>query len=153
MEPGPRLGELLARLEEDRFAGEIRTRDEALERARPSRGYAARSMSDTTTEPVTVERDGDLAVVTISAPPLNLFDEVVFSGLERAVDEVEENLPARPALPRRGPGRLRRGRRQGLRRDRVGQARPRRCGRACWRMPRRLEVLPIPTSSPRTACA
>ncbi len=34
LEPGPRLGELLAQLEEDRFAGEIATRDEALARAR-----------------------------------------------------------------------------------------------------------------------
>jgi poly(A) polymerase len=32
--PGPRLGELLAQLEEDRFAGEIATRDEAVQRAR-----------------------------------------------------------------------------------------------------------------------
>ena len=34
MSPGPRLGELLAQLEEDQFAGLIRTRDEALARAR-----------------------------------------------------------------------------------------------------------------------
>ena len=34
MQPGPRLGELLARLEEDRYAGEIRTREEAITRAR-----------------------------------------------------------------------------------------------------------------------
>jgi putative nucleotidyltransferase with HDIG domain len=32
--PGPRLGELLARLEEDRYAGVIRTREEAVRRAR-----------------------------------------------------------------------------------------------------------------------
>ena len=32
--PGPRLGELLAQLEEDRYAGEIRTRTEAVARAR-----------------------------------------------------------------------------------------------------------------------
>ena len=32
--PGPRLGELLARLEEDRYAGEIATREQAIERAR-----------------------------------------------------------------------------------------------------------------------
>ena len=32
--PGPQLGELLARLEEDRFAGEIATREDALVRAR-----------------------------------------------------------------------------------------------------------------------
>ena len=31
---GPRLGELLAQLEEDRFAGEIATREDALRRAR-----------------------------------------------------------------------------------------------------------------------
>jgi poly(A) polymerase len=32
--PGPRIGELLARLEEDRYAGEIATREQALARAR-----------------------------------------------------------------------------------------------------------------------
>ncbi|MEA2125511.1 MAG: poly(A) polymerase [Solirubrobacteraceae bacterium] len=32
--PGPKLGELLARLEEDRFAGEVTTREEAFARAR-----------------------------------------------------------------------------------------------------------------------
>ena len=32
--PGPRLGELLAQLEEDRFAGEITTREEAIDPAR-----------------------------------------------------------------------------------------------------------------------
>ena len=32
--PGPRLGELLAQLEEDRYAGEIATREEAIARAR-----------------------------------------------------------------------------------------------------------------------
>jgi poly(A) polymerase len=32
--PGPRLGELLAQLEEDRYAGEIATREDALRRAR-----------------------------------------------------------------------------------------------------------------------
>jgi putative nucleotidyltransferase with HDIG domain len=32
--PGPRLGELLAQLEEDRYAGEVRTRAEAVTRAR-----------------------------------------------------------------------------------------------------------------------
>ena len=35
--PGPRLGELLAQLEEDRFAGEIATREEAIRRARELR--------------------------------------------------------------------------------------------------------------------
>jgi hypothetical protein len=32
--PGPKLGELLAQLEEDRFAGAIATRDDAVARAR-----------------------------------------------------------------------------------------------------------------------
>jgi poly(A) polymerase len=32
--PGPRLGELLAQLEEDRYAGDIATREEAIDRAR-----------------------------------------------------------------------------------------------------------------------
>jgi poly(A) polymerase len=34
IDPGPRLGELLAQLEEDRYAGEVRTREDALRRAR-----------------------------------------------------------------------------------------------------------------------
>ena len=34
IQPGPRLGELIARLEEDRFAGDIATRDDAVRRAR-----------------------------------------------------------------------------------------------------------------------
>ena len=38
MRPGPELGALLRRLEEDRFAGELSTRDEAIERARELRG-------------------------------------------------------------------------------------------------------------------
>jgi poly(A) polymerase len=38
LRPGPELGELLAQLEEDRFAGEIATRDDALRRARELRG-------------------------------------------------------------------------------------------------------------------
>jgi tRNA nucleotidyltransferase/poly(A) polymerase len=37
LRPGRELGELLAQLEEDRFAGEIRTRDEALRRAKELR--------------------------------------------------------------------------------------------------------------------
>ncbi|MBN9754277.1 Enoyl-CoA hydratase [Pseudonocardia sp. Ae406_Ps2] len=37
--------------------------------------------------PVRVERDGDVAVV-LDRPPLNLFDESVFAGFERAVAEL-----------------------------------------------------------------
>jgi hypothetical protein len=36
--PGPRLGELLAQLEEDRYAGAIRTREDAIRRARELTG-------------------------------------------------------------------------------------------------------------------
>ena len=43
---------------------------------------------------VTVEREGDLlAVVTLDAPPLNLFDEAMFAGLEEAVGRLEGDLP------------------------------------------------------------
>lgn len=38
MEPGPELGELLAELEAAQYAGEVRTREQALERARRLRG-------------------------------------------------------------------------------------------------------------------
>jgi poly(A) polymerase len=38
MQPGPRLGELLAQLEEDRFAGAISTREDAIARARELAG-------------------------------------------------------------------------------------------------------------------
>ena len=41
--PGPRLGELLAQLEEDRFAGEIATREDAIRRARELAGAAERA--------------------------------------------------------------------------------------------------------------
>lgn len=45
-------------------------------------------MTDTPTTPVRVERDGDLAVVVLDHPPLNLFDESVFAGVEHAVAEL-----------------------------------------------------------------
>jgi poly(A) polymerase len=41
LEPGPALGELLARLEEDRYAGDIATREDALRRARELAGGTA----------------------------------------------------------------------------------------------------------------
>ena len=44
-------------------------------------------MTDVPTTPVRVERDGDLAVVVLDHPPLNLFDESVFAGFEHAVAE------------------------------------------------------------------
>jgi enoyl-CoA hydratase/carnithine racemase len=54
-------------------------------------------MTDAPAAPVRIERDGDVAVVVLDAPPLNLFDESVFAGYERAVAElVELTDPARP---------------------------------------------------------
>jgi len=43
--------------------------------------------------PITLAHDGPLAVVTLSAPPLNLFDEAVIAGLEAAVDALEAEPP------------------------------------------------------------
>lgn len=46
--------------------------------------------------PVHVERDGDVAVVVLENPPLNLFDELVFEELERtATDLVALTAPGR----------------------------------------------------------
>ena len=39
-------------------------------------------------DPVRIERDGDVAVVVLDAPPLNLFDEAVFAGFETAAGEL-----------------------------------------------------------------
>jgi enoyl-CoA hydratase/carnithine racemase len=101
-------------------------------------------MSDTTTDPVTVEREGGLAVVTLSAPPLNLFDEMVFTSLERAIDVVEEDLPR--AVLFRAEGRVVSGGVDVKVFDAVESVAD---GEALFArllaMPRRLEVLPIPT--------
>jgi enoyl-CoA hydratase len=46
---------------------------------------------------VRVQRDGPLAVVTLSSPPVNLWDESVMAGYEAALDELERD-PPRAAL-------------------------------------------------------
>lgn len=43
--------------------------------------------------PVRVDHDGALAVVTVDAPPLNLFDDAVQAALVAAVDELERSGP------------------------------------------------------------
>jgi enoyl-CoA hydratase/carnithine racemase len=48
-------------------------------------------------EPVRLERDGALAVVTFDSPPLNLMDRPLLDGLLRAVDRLESD-PARGVL-------------------------------------------------------
>src|SRR3954453_23256098 len=58
-------------------------------------------MSDS---PVRVERDGPLAVLTVSAPPVNLYDQAMYEGLVAALDELEADLPR--ALLLRAEGRV-----------------------------------------------
>src|SRR6476661_1374321 len=41
-----------------------------------------------TEAPVRIERDGDVAVVVLDNPPLNLFDVAVFNALENAAAEL-----------------------------------------------------------------
>jgi len=43
--------------------------------------------------PVSLERDGALAVMTLSSPPLNLFDGAMFDGVRAAVDDVVADPP------------------------------------------------------------
>jgi enoyl-CoA hydratase/carnithine racemase len=43
--------------------------------------------------PVTLERDGALAIVTLARPPLNLFDEEMLAALRAAVDAVAADPP------------------------------------------------------------
>jgi enoyl-CoA hydratase/carnithine racemase len=45
------------------------------------------------TDVVRLETDGPLAVLTFDAPPLNLFDDAVFTGLRTAVDRLEADPP------------------------------------------------------------
>jgi enoyl-CoA hydratase/carnithine racemase len=44
-------------------------------------------------EPVRLEHDGGLAVVTFDSPPLNLFDDELRRGLEQAVESLEADPP------------------------------------------------------------
>ncbi|WP_369252550.1 enoyl-CoA hydratase/isomerase family protein [Geodermatophilus amargosae] len=47
--------------------------------------------------PVRIERDGDVAVLVLDRPPLNLFDESVFAGFEAALAELRVlTAPGRP---------------------------------------------------------
>ena len=45
-------------------------------------------MTDSAVAPVRIERDGDVAVVVLDRPPLNLFDESVFAALEQVAAEL-----------------------------------------------------------------
>jgi enoyl-CoA hydratase len=46
-----------------------------------------------TTGPVTLTMDGPLAIITLSAPPLNLFDQALIDGLSEAVHRVAAEHP------------------------------------------------------------
>lgn len=48
-------------------------------------------------QPVVLEREGGLALVTFDAPPLNLFDAALGDALQRVLGELEES-PARAVL-------------------------------------------------------
>jgi enoyl-CoA hydratase len=43
--------------------------------------------------PVSLERDGALAVLTLSSPPLNLFDRAMLDGVRAAVDDLAADPP------------------------------------------------------------
>ena len=50
-----------------------------------------------TSQPVRIERDGDVAVVVLDSPPLNLFDPAMFNALENVAAElVALTDPAQP---------------------------------------------------------
>ena len=53
----------------------------------------------TNSSPVTVTREGDLAILTVDAPPLNLLDAAMTDALDAAIAELEAN-PARALLVR-----------------------------------------------------
>jgi enoyl-CoA hydratase len=42
---------------------------------------------------VKLEQDGPLAVITFDSPPLNLFDDAVFEGFDRAIRKVADDPP------------------------------------------------------------
>jgi enoyl-CoA hydratase len=44
-------------------------------------------------DPVTLERDGALAIITLAKPPLNLFDAAMLASLRTAVDDVAGDPP------------------------------------------------------------
>ncbi|HEU4977927.1 MAG TPA: enoyl-CoA hydratase/isomerase family protein [Solirubrobacteraceae bacterium] len=44
-------------------------------------------------DPVRLERDGALAVITLDAPPLNLFDKAMIDGLRAAIGDVDREHP------------------------------------------------------------
>jgi enoyl-CoA hydratase len=52
--------------------------------------------------PVTLRRDGALAVVTLEAPPLNLFDAAMIDGLKDAIAQLDADRPRGLLIRARG---------------------------------------------------
>jgi enoyl-CoA hydratase/carnithine racemase len=98
-------------------------------------------MADT---PVRVERDGPVAVVTLASPPVNLWDEAVIAGYERALDDLEADPPRAALL--RAEGRVVSG---GVDVNVFAAIESPAGAEALWarllRLPARLEALPYPT--------
>jgi enoyl-CoA hydratase/carnithine racemase len=93
---------------------------------------------------VRVERDGDVALVTLSSPPVNLWTEAVIEGYEAALDALEADLPRAVLL--RGEGRVVSG---GVDVNLFATIADGDAGGALWerllRLPQRMEALPCPT--------
>jgi enoyl-CoA hydratase len=89
-------------------------------------------------------REGDLARVVLDSPPLNLFDEAMFAGLEAALDELEASPPRAVLLS--AQGRAVSGGVDVKLFDAIGSAAE---ASELWtrlvRIPQRLEALPCPT--------
>ena len=83
-------------------------------------------------QPVRLERDGPLAVLTFDAPPLNLFDAAMIAALQAAVADIAADQPR--GLLVRAEGRVVSGgrRRAPLRRPQPAGRRPS-CGPSCSR--------------------
>lgn len=94
--------------------------------------------------PVSLRRDDGLARVVVAAPPLNLFDEAVFAGLEAAIEEIEADPPR--ALLISAEGRVVSGGVDVKVFDAIASAQE---AAELWQrliaLPRRLEALPCPT--------
>lgn len=94
--------------------------------------------------PVSVERDGPLAVITHSAPPVNLWDQATMDGFASALDEIEAEPPR--ALLIRAEGRVVSG---GVDVNLFATVEDGEAGGELWRtllaLPQRLEAMPIPT--------
>ena len=112
-------------------------------------------MTDTAA-PVRIERDGDVAVVVLDNPPLNLFTPAVFQALDAVVKRT--GRAHRPAAGRTGPGRC--CSRPAARSSPAASTSPSSAtsprdpsrspaaassGRSCCGWPRPIEDLPVPT--------